>query len=57
MTTMKNEQKKSAEQVQLSNATQARLFANQNILYIKYKPRRSWVQRIMGVLGHGKHND
>ena len=54
---MKKVQKKSAEQVQLSNATQARLFANQNILYIKYKPRRSWVQRIMGVLGHGKHND
>ena len=30
---MKNEQKKSAEQVQLSNATQARLFANQKHLY------------------------
>ncbi|MDV3519248.1 hypothetical protein [Lentilactobacillus otakiensis] len=47
---MKNEQKKSAEQRQLSNATQARLFANQNILYIKYKPRQSWVQRIMEAL-------
>ncbi|WP_260164868.1 hypothetical protein [Lentilactobacillus buchneri] len=49
--------KKSAEQRQLSNATQAKLFANQNILYIKYKPRQSWVQRIMEGLGYGKHND
>lgn len=30
---MKNEQKKSAEQTQLSNATQKRLFANQKHLY------------------------
>ena len=30
---MKNEQRKSAEQRQLSNATQARLFANQKHLY------------------------
>ena len=30
---MKKVQKKSAEQVQLSNATQARLFANQKHLY------------------------
>lgn len=54
---MKNEQKKSAEQWQLSNATKKRLFVCQNILYIKYRPQRSWMQRIMEGLGYGKHND
>lgn len=38
---------KSAEQVQLSNATKAKLFAYQNILYIKYRAKRSWLQRLL----------
>lgn len=53
---MKNMYEKSTKQLPLSDATKEKLFANQNILYTKYKPRRSWTQRIMGVLGHGKNN-
>ncbi|MBV0931358.1 hypothetical protein KTE19_11740 [Lentilactobacillus sp. IMAU92037] len=47
---------KSTQQRPLSDATKEKLFRFQNILYIKYRPRRSWTQRIMGVLGHGKNN-
>ena len=49
---MKKVQRKSVEQTQLSNATKAKLFANQNILYIKYRPTQTFLQRLLGGMKH-----
>lgn len=43
---MKNEQRKSAEQRQLSNATQAKLFANQKHLHVHYN-RLQWLFQLV----------
>lgn len=46
------EKEKSTRQVELSDATKKKLFISQNILYIKYRPRRTFLQRLLGGLRH-----
>ena len=43
---MKKVQRKSIEQTQLSNATQARLFANQKYLHVHYN-RLQWLFQLV----------
>lgn len=45
-------QTKSVEQVRLSNATRNELFALQEQLYIKYSPKQTFLQRLLGGMKH-----
>lgn len=49
---MKNMYKKSTGQVGLSDATKEKLFVCQNILYIKYRPTQTFLQRLLGGMKH-----
>lgn len=49
---MKNRQEKNTRQLQLSDATKEKLFVCQNILYVKYKPRRTFLQWLLGGVKH-----
>lgn len=49
---MKNIYEKSTKQLPLSDATKEKLFVCQNILYIKYRPRRAFLQWLLGGIKH-----
>lgn len=49
---MQNRYEKSTKQLPLSDATKEKLFANQNILYIKYRPTQTFLQRLLGGIKH-----
>lgn len=49
---MKNMYKKNTGQVTLSDATKEELFVCQNILYIKYRPTQTFLQRLLGGMKH-----
>ncbi|MCI2020632.1 MAG: hypothetical protein LKJ60_13670 [Lentilactobacillus buchneri] len=49
---MKNMYKKSIGQMELSDATKEKLFVCQNILYIKYRPTQTFLQRLLGGMKH-----
>lgn len=49
---MKNMYEKSTKQLPLSDATKEKLFVCQNILYIKYRPTQTFLQRLLGGMKH-----
>lgn len=49
---MQNRHEKSTRQIGLSDATKKKLFISQNILYIKYRPRRAFLQWLLGGIKH-----
>ncbi|MFT8385098.1 MAG: hypothetical protein ABF723_02090 [Lentilactobacillus hilgardii] len=49
---MKNMYEKSTKQLPLSDATKKKLFVSQRFLYIKYRPRRTFLQWLLGGMKH-----